>query len=47
LPLGRNWIVRETLSILSRLQANPLDRYRLRRRVQGIAGMPVVQFVLV
>src|ERR1700680_2383697 len=43
----RNWIVQAILLIHSRQQANLLDRDHLRRRVQGIARMPVVQFVVV
>src|ERR1035438_2107076 len=41
-----NWIVEAMLSILSRRPANLLDRHHFRRRVQGIARMPVVQFFL-
>src|ERR1700682_530365 len=43
----RNWIVQGILLIHSRQQANLLDRDHVRRRVQGIVRMPVVQFVVV
>jgi hypothetical protein len=43
---GVGWF-RQIPLVLSRQQANLLDRHHLCRRVQGIARVPVVQFVLV